>query len=769
MLHFSKFALLICCLIFSMIPIQSAQAQDIAEGSRIVDIVIDGTVQTDPQEVLKVMELKPGSRYSSAVQREDLQSIANLGYYNPLALKMSAENEGDGIRLFVEVEENPTIESITFVGNLAFKTERLMRELDFKAGDLLPLAAKSKTRRAIQDFYGEAGYTSASIRVSVEAVDETDQAVFITIVIDEGERIKIKDLLIEGNEHFSDWHLRTMVSNAGSWLIFNNYYDDRAFDQDIVTLATRYRSDGFLDVVIRRGEFVYDEEKGLVSPKLIIEEGPRYRVEAVKIYGRTHFTEEEVNGVFNHLIGETYNGYDFSDAIEKLRALYGNQGYANVQLDGTFNRNPEAGTVELVIDITENDVVYIGDVVIKTQNYDYEFDLNAIEQFIDYTSPGVTQETVEREVRLKPGQKFRTVNEVRTEDRLRRLGFFEDVNVTRRPTEDPAVDDVIVEVKEDPAASFISLSAGVGELSGPSVGVNYINPNLFGDARVLNVGATLGSRVQSYNISYLDRYFGDTDTSMEAQVYRRNLEFDGYGERTYGGSVEFGEDISDYDRQYLRLKLEQVDLKRRDQRLRENVDSYWVSTVRGLMVRDTSNPGRWKYEGYRTAVGTEVGWADYFLLKFTHEYAHYHALSRDRDWVYHYAHSAGLIPYDSENIGISERLFLGGTGNLRGFRPRGAGPKDEGKRDVGVGGSILLTQRHELRHRFSRRVSGRIFLDAGVLEEEPFHLGRPRAGVGPGVSVDVGPFIIDVDLAAPVLKSGRDQTRVLHFKLRSNF
>jgi outer membrane protein insertion porin family len=756
--------------LLALVFLPIAALAEVKEGATIEEIRIEGQVTTEPQTILNAMQLKQGTPYSSAVQREDLQALANLGFFNPLELRITPEEtDKGGVRLVISVKENPVIDSIKIIGNLEYKEERLLNELDQQAGDILPVAAKTKFREQIEKFYSAAGYTSVTANVSVEPVGEALDKVAVTIAIDEGERIKITDLRIEGNSHFSDWHIRTMVQNTGSWLVFNSYYDDRAFEQDLITVANRYRGDGYLDVEVRRGEFTYDEVKGTVSPQIVIAEGIRYKVGNVLISGRTLFTEAEVMPLFEALKGKSYNGLKFQDSIEGLRKLYGDQGYQNVEINGTFQKSADAGLVDLVLNLKENDVVYVGDIIIKTKNYEYNFDLNALERFIDYTSPGVNEETVEREVKLKPGEKFRTVNQVRTEDRLEKLGFFEKVDVTRRPTGDPNVDDAVIEVEEDPSASFVSVYGGYGEVSGPVIGANYTNPNLFGDARVLQIGASIGTNQQTARISYLDRYIGDTSTSMELALYRDYVEYLGYSQEALGGSVEFGRDLSEYVRGYLRFRAENIELVRLDEDVEEDLRTYRVFAVRGLAVRDTTNGGRWTYEGYKATAGVETGYARHVLVKFTHTYDQYFSLSRDNNWVYAYGHQAGIIPFSAEQIGISERFFLGGQSNLRGFRPRGAGPKDEGDDRMVVGGGLILTQRHEIRHRFNRYISGRWFVDAGLLGSKPFELGALRVGTGPGASFDVGPFVVDVDLATQLAKDNTDQTRFFHFKFRSNF
>src|SRR5690606_26373114 len=167
---------------------------------------------------------------------------------------------------------------------------------------------------------------------------------------------------------------------------------------------------------------------------------------------------------------------------------------------------------------------------------------------------------------------------------------------------------------------------------------------------------------------------------------------------------------------------------REDQDIAEDMGSYGVYAVRGMVVRDMINDRRWPTKGYKVSGGIEPGFAQNSYIKFLHSLEVARALDRQENWVYYYGHNAGLMPNDAERIGISERFFIGGTSTIRGFQPHGIGPRDENEHDVHVGGVTMLTQRHELRRRFARYLSGRLFLDAGVLEDQPLHVDKPRVG-----------------------------------------
>ncbi|MCB2153364.1 BamA/TamA family outer membrane protein [bacterium] len=763
---FAWFIMMVLGCLFGALSPAVAQDNLPPDGTRIIRIEITGLERVAEHEVARVMELKENQPFMAESFRRDREAVYRLGYFDPLRSEFTAEKTDEGAVVRIKLTENPIVDRISIVGNLKYDEERLKRELDFGEGDILPLGARGTVPRSIGDFYADGGYKTTEVRLEVNPADEPGH-VDVLINIDEGEKIRIKDLIIRGNHHFCDITLKMLAVNSGSWLFFNNYYDDRAFADDLGAMEAKYHRDGYLDATARPGEFIYDAKEAWVSPVVIITEGPRYRVGEVRILGNTLFTDEEVNRPFRHVVGDYFSGIEFDEALRKLRLLYGNQGYVNAQFEPQFIKDPEKGRVSIEISITENQVVYVGQVMVEKQEYEYQFDLNPLEEFINWTSPGVSEETIRRELKLKPGEKYRTADEVRSAERLRRLGFFDTVNINRQPTRDPQVNDAVVQVKEDPGAGFFAVTAGVGEQSGPAVGFNYINPNLFGEARVLKANVTLGKSTTFFNIGYLERYIGDSEDSLALDLYRSYSRFEGYAWRKYGASAELEHPFSEYVSGAARLRVEQVRLERHDDDLRESMSSYGVVALRGMLKKDLRNSIRWPTSGYLLSGGVETGYASGAMLKFMHEFEWYKELAED--WVYMYGHRVGIQPYDADHIGISERFFIGGSSTLRGFKYHGAGPKDKGEDDVVIGGSTMLTQRHELRHRFSRVVSGRVFVDAGMLEFDALSFGKPRVGAGAGVSFNMGAIVIDIDLAGAVVKKSHDQTRVLHFQIRSAF
>lgn len=746
----------------------AAIGQPPPDGTVIESVEVRGLTRLKPHEVSGVMSLRPGAGFMADALQRDQNAIAALGTIDPLSISISTELLDDGrVRLIVTARENPVLARIILVGNVRYTEKAILARLDVKPGAILPTDARASTMKAIRDFYAGGGYKSTRVDVSIEPTGEKPGEVTLTAVIDEGEKIRIRDLILRGNKSLSAFWLRLQLSNQGSWFIFDNYYDEQSFITDLRTVEAMYRNRGFLDATARRGDFIYDESKAEVSPVIEIEEGPRYTVTKIEISGNTLFTREEAEAPFLTLVGRKYHGNRFAEALNALTNMYGRQGYIDTDVNGRFEKEATGNSVVLVIDITEAPPVTVGEVRVSKARYDFKVDLNFLQELLSTVSAPTKDETILRENRLKPGERYRSTDEQRTAERLRKLRIFDKVNVRREPTTNPAVQDAVIEVEESPNAGYFVISAGIAQSSGPAVGLSYTNPNLFGDADVFEASATVGPRTRRANIRYFDRYIGDTRTSYEMNLYAERDRYRAYAQQTYGLANEWGRPWTEYREAFARIRLEHNSFGDISGNPREDFDSYVTAAARLRVVEDRTDSKTFPTRGYIFGAGLESGVADGFLLKFTHSYDRYFALSED--WVYAYGHTLGLMPYDATSIGLGERFFIGGSSDLRGFAPREVGPRDPREKKLAIGGATKVTQRHELRYAITRRFHGRLFADLGVLDQRALSISRPRLGVGPGFSADLGPVVLDIDFGFAVLKARHDRPRLLSFRVASDF
>lgn len=743
------------------------------DGTPIARVTVTGTERLAPNDILRRMRLRPGTPFSAADLRADLQSISEIGTINPLNLEITTQPaEGGAIVLNVAIEERPELRSIEFVGNVRFSRNTLLAQLALEEGQLAPIDIRSAAERAIRRFYRDAGYTG--VRIAATTTDNPDGSLGLIVTIDEGERITVRTVDIRGNDHFSDFYFSLRLTNARGVLFFKNYFDESSLEDDLALIRSAYQGAGFLDVQVRLDGLDYDEDRQSVAIRIDVTEGPRYRVGNLHAEGVTLYTRSELDNAVAHLRDRRFSGRRLARALDNLRTLYGNDGYIDTEIDYRLEKDPAAGRVDIHFEVTERPVVYVGLVRVDTGAIPLDDERGAFSNFLDTVAPPTKPEAVRREVRLRSGEKYTTADEVRTIERLRNLGIFRDVRVLRQPTAQPDVRDALIVVEEDPAAAFIGLSAGIGELSGPSVGIRFEQPNLGGRADRLSAVATLGTRNRAFRLTHFDRYLGETNTSLATSLYYERDRFEVYRQTTLGASTEFGRPLTDDEdglQGYLRLRLENVRFNDIDDdpEPAEDFGTYYVAAIRPSLVMDRRDNIFMPTRGWLASGGIETGAADGFLFKVLASYEWYTQPLDRSPLVYGFQQSIGLMPYDADQIGLGERFFLGGSSNLRGFRARGVGPRDSQNDDLAIGGSTRLTQRHELRYPFNEVLAARLFTDLGILETGFLELDAPRIGSGVGLLLTMGPVLVEADFAIPVLKQSDDETQFFHLRIGSRF
>ncbi len=88
------------------------------------------------------------------------------------------------------------------------------------------------------------------------------------------------------------------------------------------------------------------------------------------------------------------------------------------------------------------------------------------------------------------------------------------------------------------------------------------------------------------------------------------------------------------------------------------------------------------------------------------------------------------IPTEVSNVPIYDRLYLGGSNNLRGFRFRDVGPKDSNNQPIG--GQSMARATVEVSFPIIEKARGAVFYDCGFVNPDawdftPETLGVPRS------------------------------------------
>ena len=468
---------------------QRARGDDGASPAVLIrEVRFDGLAKLNEKDLLGRIESRPGRSLDVLALRTDLK---RLGEVARRVTVRRDEVEG-GVRLVFEIEENPTLRDVRFVGNSRIATKKLKRALRIRPGDVLARDTVDLARRAVLKEYVRLGY--AGTRVRAEVLDADGGRPLLQVSVDEGRRILITHVVIEGDEHFSSFRLRRRMETKGSWLLFRNYFDDDAFDEDLDDLRRLYRSVGFLDARVSRGDFAYDETVRKVAPRVVVREGKRYRFGQATVRGNTYFTQEEILEPFAKLRGEFFNGRRHAMALEKATRVYGDAGYITTEISADMALDRESAELNLALTVTEKSRIRVGRILMERPEYD-DMERSWFGRLYDRIAPPIKDDVIRRTVVLKPGDVYSRTQEERSIERLRRLNVFEKVQAESQATggEDPAVRDMLIRL-EEASTGYIEIGVGYAESDGGYALVSFRERNFLGEAGDLNVTMQIGTR-----------------------------------------------------------------------------------------------------------------------------------------------------------------------------------------------------------------------------------------------------------------------------------
>ena len=124
---------------------------------------------------------------------------------------------------------------------------------------------------------------------------------------------------------------------------------------------------------------------------------------------------------------------------------------------------------------------------------------------------------------------------------------------------------------------------------------------------------------------------------------------------------------------------------------------------------------------------------------------------------------------NGDEVPIYDRLFLGGSNNLRGFDFRDVGPKDVNGEPLG--GQTLARATIEYTFPIIEHIRGAIFYDIGLLNSDPHGFWDEHVGsdVGFGLRLDlpIGPLRIDYGI--PIQKDGNSSDGKFNFNVGYQF
>ncbi|HAX91237.1 MAG TPA: outer membrane protein assembly factor BamA, partial [Rhodospirillaceae bacterium] len=716
--------------------------------------------------ILSYLTIAVGDRAGEEKVDASLKALYATGLFADV--QMAVQNGVLGVR----VVENPIVNRVTFEGSDAISKEDLEKEVQLQPRLVYTLPKVQKDVQRILELYRRSGRFAATVEPQVVQLDQNRVDVVFEIV--EGNHTGVRRINFVGNATYDEDELRGVVNTQESawWKFFSSsdFYDPDRTNYDRELLRRFYLNEGYIDfrVVSAVAEMTPDRADFFLT--FTVDEGPRYKFGKISIQSDIKGLEGET--LREHLLtheGEWYSAEKAEKTIAKLSAVLGDKQYAFVDIVPEISKQKDNLAVDLVYHIKPGERVYIG-----------RIDVSGNTRTLD--------KVVRREMQVVEGDPYSTSKIKRSEQKIKDLGFFEEVKVTPVPGEQPDRSDVKVEVKEK-STGEISMGAGFSSTDGPLGDFSIRERNFLGKGQDARLGATISGVTKQFDFSFTEPYFMDRDLSAGIDVFHVRSDeqsASAYDEINTGFSLRMGYPLSEQLRQILSYTLREDKISNvsstASRFVRDQVGKSLTSMVSQELTYDARDSKVDPTEGFVTKLKTDLAGAGgdrhYVRGKLT-GVQYYSPVEKI---VFSATAEVGAIEGFSEDIRINDRFFLGGD-TLRGFSYAGVGPRDlTGGADDALGGNSFA--RGSLEMTFPTFMpedlgfKGHVFGDAGVLgqnDEKPLagelfmSDQKIRASVGIGVSWQ-SPFgLVRLDYAQPVIKQDYDDIEHIHFSFGTRF
>lgn len=328
----------------------------------LVGIVIEGNTTIQTNAILRQIETREGRAPSTYQIQQDVTRLLNTRWF--LSVKPAYRQTPKGPVLVFQVIERPILRSVEFVGNKKIKTSELQAHTGLTTGHGFDVAANRESVSRIKSLYAEKGYRFAKVTLQ-KGGERTDRDV--VFVIEEGPKVKVRDINFTGNEFSSTRVLKTKIAtkvpvdNLGAGWIGGDY-DPEIVRNDVFTLKQYYLSLGFFDVEVDVDENV-SETDGKVSVNFSISEGQRYQVGNIEVIGNGVLSRDRLLTDLEMEPGEYFNSRFLREDVTSMKDKYDELGHIFAKVEPTphFRQN-EQGIVDLTYQIDEDIPRYIGQI-----------------------------------------------------------------------------------------------------------------------------------------------------------------------------------------------------------------------------------------------------------------------------------------------------------------------------------------------------------------------------------------------------------------------
>lgn len=642
------------------------------------NVVVEGNERVDPATIIAYAGITRGDEVSAAALNDAYQRIANSGLFQ------SVDLEPQGSTLVIRVTEYPIVNVISFEGNKRLKDENLAELIQSESRRVYDPAKAEADAATIAESYRVSGRIAASVTPKI--IRRSDNRVDLVFEITEGKVVEIERLSFVGNRAFSDRRLRQVLETkqAGFLRTFiqRDTFIAERLELDKQVLTQFYLSRGYIDFQVTDAGAEVSRERDATFVTFTVREGLPYTIGNVTTVSEVEGIDAaEFAAVQKIRTGQTYSPLLIDNNITRMENLALKKGLNFIRVEPRITRDDRGQAVDIAFTIVRGERIFV-------ERIDIEGNATTLDQVI------------RRQFGSVEGDPFNPREIRQSAERIRALGFFADAQVESEPGSAPDQVVVNVDVEEQPTGS-LSFGVTYSVASGAGLNIGFSESNFLGRGQKFALNVTTGTDTQDSSFSFTEPALLGRDLSFSVGAYYKTTETDNsvFNTSNLGFTTGIGFPLGEQSDLNLRLRISEDEISdyTGDSPILEREEA------RGALLT-TSIGYTYEFDSRVTGLNPTTG----YLLRFGQDYA-----GGDTDYVETTAlalaetkvlkeevalraifEGGAIVSLGDEGSRVTERYF--GASKIRGFAPRGIGPRDLDATDEdALGGNYFAVARFE--------------------------------------------------------------------------
>ncbi|HEX4638173.1 MAG TPA: outer membrane protein assembly factor BamA [Chthoniobacterales bacterium] len=723
---------------------QAAQQPE-APLIRAIEVQYSGPATVSKEAILAQMRTSVGQPYSDTTVEEDIRNLYKTGTVQNV--RIFAQPEGDGVKVIVAVQTRQVLRELVVDGAHRVSAKKLRKEIGVRLNAPVNEDDLQKARQKIIDTYQSKGFTDVSVDFKVEPIEESRGTARVIYTVEEGAKGAVSKIHFAGNEHFGERILRKQMKTKGKTMLSfvdkSGRLDEAQLQQDLDSVKEFYQNHGYVDVEVTEAS----RERRHGGPLVItvgIKEGAQYHVNKLTFAGYKLTDEQKLRKTIKLKEGDVYSPKQLHDDAKAIADGYGSGGYVDLVI---LPQGTPAGPGLI-------------DVHYKIEEGNRSF----VERINIVGNSRTKDKVIRREVLIAPGDVFNTVRVETTKKRLENLGYFSKVETFPEETGVEGRKDLVVQVEEKRTGSlnfgagYSTIDSVIGFVELTQSNFDITNwPSMTGGGQRFRAKAQIGSQRKDFNVSLTEPYFLNRRFSLSGSAFYSEANYlsSVYDQRNYGASLEARKPIWSWIYGVLGYSIQNFEIYNVATDASPEIQAQGGTTsqsmVTGSLVWDRRDNPFLTRKGERISLASYVAggplggdvqiygfdfqatkyirvWKDIILLgdaevstvdvwdkpetKLFEASGDVTATGVPKGVVERFVQEVPSVP-------IFDRLYLGGSNNLRGFRFRDIGPRDS--RNQPIGGQSLVRATVEVSFPIIEKARGAFFYDCGFVNPDPWN------------------------------------------------